>query len=154
MNKTFALAAGALMGLAGYGTPAVAQDVGVSISVGEPGFYGRIDIGDAPRPRIYYDQPMIVEQVTVIQEPIYLHVRPGHASHWKDHCHEYQACGQRVYFVNDNWYNTVYVPHHRERSGRRDGGYENRQGEGGRDRNEADHRGNSGKQHSNGKKHD
>ena len=128
MNKTFALAAGALIGLVGYGATVFAADVGVSISVGQPGFYGRIDLGDAPRPRIYYPR------------------------RWKDHCHEYQACGQRVYFVNDNWYNTVYVPHHRERGGRHDGGYDNRQG--GRGRNEGDHRGNSGKQHSNGKKHD
>lgn len=152
MNKTFALVAGALIGLVGYGATVFAADVGVSISVGQPGFYGRIDIGDAPRPRIYYPEPMLVEHVTVMQDPIYLHVRPGHARRWKDHCHEYQACDQRVYFVNDNWYNTVYVPHHRERGGRRDGGDDNHQG--GRGRNEGDHRGNSGKQHSNGKKHD
>ncbi|MGK2940505.1 MAG: hypothetical protein ACSLFJ_02380 [Immundisolibacter sp.] len=96
MNKTFALVAGALMGLAGYGTTAFAADVGVSISIGQPGFYGQIDIGGYPRPRIYYDQPVIVEHVTVIQDPIYLLVRLGHARHWKDHCHEYDACGQRV----------------------------------------------------------
>jgi hypothetical protein len=29
---------------------AFASDVGVSISVGQPGFYGRIDIGDYPAP--------------------------------------------------------------------------------------------------------
>ena len=27
-------------------SPALAADVGVSISIGNPGFYGRIDIGD------------------------------------------------------------------------------------------------------------
>lgn len=29
---------------------AFASDVGVSISVGQPGFYGRIDVGDYPPP--------------------------------------------------------------------------------------------------------
>ena len=33
------------------GLPASAADVGVSVTVGQPGFYGRIDIGDFPRPR-------------------------------------------------------------------------------------------------------
>lgn len=117
MKKTFNMAIGAVMSLAAYTAPALAQDVGVSISVGQPGFYGRIDIGDAPRPRIIYAEPRIVEYVRVEEAPIYLHVRPGHARNWKRHCHEYDACGQRVYFVNDNWYNTVYVDHYRERGG-------------------------------------
>jgi len=38
-------------------TPALAADVGVSISVGQPGFYGRLDIGDFPYPRLIYPQP-------------------------------------------------------------------------------------------------
>ena len=31
---------------------AIAADVGVSISVGQPGFYGQIDIGNFPQPRV------------------------------------------------------------------------------------------------------
>ena len=31
-------------------TPALEADVGVSVSIGQPGFYGRIDIGDYPYP--------------------------------------------------------------------------------------------------------
>ena len=35
--------------------PALASaQIGVSINIGEPGFYGRIDIGDYPRPRLIY----------------------------------------------------------------------------------------------------
>ena len=34
--------------------PAAAADVGVSVSVGQPGFYGRIDIGSYPQPRLVY----------------------------------------------------------------------------------------------------
>src|SRR5690349_8516142 len=33
-------------------TSALATEVGVSIEVGEPGFYGRIDLGAAPRPEL------------------------------------------------------------------------------------------------------
>lgn len=128
MNKTIAGVAGALMGLAAYGAPVFAADVGVSVSIGEPGFYGRIDIGDYPRPRVYYAEPVYIDRGARYREPVYLRVRPGHSRNWKKHCHEYGACGERVYFVNDNWYNNVYVPHYRERSGRRDDGYHNRQG--------------------------
>jgi len=32
--------------------PAFAGDVGVSISIGQPGFYGQIDIGNVPRPQL------------------------------------------------------------------------------------------------------
>lgn len=121
MNKTFTIAAGALIALAGFAAPALAA-IDVSINIGQPGYYGRIDMGGAPPPRIIYAQPRIVERVTVVQEPVYLHVRPGHARNWKRHCGEYNACGQRVYFVNDNWYNTTYVNHYRQRDGHDDHG--------------------------------
>ena len=128
MNKTFVLAAGALIGLIGYGATAFATDVGVSISIGQPGFYGQIDIGGYPRPRVYYSEPVYIDRGARYQEPVYLRVRPGHSRNWKKHCREYGACGQRVYFVNDVWYNTVYVPHYQERNRHRDGGHQNRQG--------------------------
>ena len=102
-------------------TPASAQNVGVSVSIGQPGFYGRIDIGDAPRPRILYREPVVVERVRVRTEPIYFRVPPGHARHWSKHCREYNACGERVYFVQDAWYTNVYAPHYRERHGQHHG---------------------------------
>ncbi len=97
-------------------TPATAADVGVSISVGQPGFYGRIDIGDYPypAPRVIYRQPRIIEHVYIEREPIYLRVPPGHAKNWRKHCHKYNACGERVYFVQDNWYHHEFVPQYRE----------------------------------------
>ena len=96
-------------------TPAIAADVGVSVSIGQPGFYGRLDIGDFPRPQVIYTQPMAVEPVPVERPPVYLRVPPGHAKHWRKHCHEYNACGERVYFVKDSWYNREYAPRYRER---------------------------------------
>jgi hypothetical protein len=103
-------------------TPANAADVGVSISVGQPGFYGQIDIGDFPRPQLIFAQPVVIEPRSVERAPIYLHVPPGHAKHWSKHCREYNACGERVYFVHDNWYDREYVPRYQERHGNRQDG--------------------------------
>jgi hypothetical protein len=99
--------------------PAFAADVGVSVTVGEPGFYGQINIGDFPRPQLVYSQPMVIQPapVGVVYQPMYLHVPPGHAKKWSKHCYKYNACGRPVYFVQDNWYNNVYVPQYRERGG-------------------------------------
>jgi len=96
-------------------TPALAADVGVSVSIGQPGFYGQIDIGDSyPPPRVIYRQPRVIERVPMDRPPIYLRVPPGHAKHWSKNCHKYNACGERVYFVQDSWYNREYVPRYQE----------------------------------------
>ncbi len=94
--------------------PALAADVGVSVSVGQPGFYGRIDIGNFPQPQLIYLEPVVIQPVPVMPRPIYLHVPPGHAKDWRKHCHKYSACTQPVYFVREDWYNNVYVPRYRE----------------------------------------
>jgi len=94
---------------------AFAGDVAVSISVGEPGFFGQIELGNAPSPAVVYARPVVVEHVPEYRDapPIYLHVPPGHEKHWSKHCREYNACGRPVYFVRDDWYNNEYVPRHR-----------------------------------------
>lgn len=98
-------------------TPALAADVGVSVTVGEPGFYGRLDIGSFPPPALIYPQPVVIQPlpVGVVYEPVYLRVPPGHAKKWNKHCYKYNACGRPVYFVRDSWYNNVYVPEYRAR---------------------------------------
>jgi len=108
--------------------PAFAADVGISLSIGQPGFYGRLDIGDYPQPRVIYRKPILVERVVVERPPVYLRVPPGHRRHWSRHCREYNACGERVYFVHDSWYNTEYVPRYQEKHRDRgnDRGDENR----------------------------
>lgn len=98
-------------------TSVFAQDVGVSISVGQPGFYGRIDIGDYPRPNVIYREPRVIERGYDDRQPIYMRVPPGHAKHWDKHCRDYHACGERVYFVQDDWYTHQYVPRYQERHG-------------------------------------
>lgn len=91
-------------------------EVGVSVSIGQPGFFGRLDIGDYPAPLLVYPQPLVIGRVRpgVAHAPIYLHVPPGHARDWARHCRRYQACGRPVYFVRESWYSDVYVPRYRE----------------------------------------
>lgn len=94
-------------------------DVGVSISVNQPGVYGRIDIGSVgvqpvlvyPRPLVIYPRPVVVAapMVQVVQQPVYLRVPPGHAKNWRKHCYRYDACAQPVYFVQEDWYQTNYA---------------------------------------------
>ncbi|MBW8329755.1 MAG: hypothetical protein K0M48_11575 [Thiobacillus sp.] len=99
--------------------PALAADVGVSISIGQPGFYGQIDIGGYPPPRILYQEPRVMYRAAMNRPPIYLNVPPGHARNWRKHCREYNACGERVYFVQNSWYEREYVPYYQKKHGDR-----------------------------------
>lgn len=133
-------------------TPALAADVGVSVSIGQPGFYGHIDIGDYPQPRVLYRQPIIVERVQVERPPVYLRVPPGHAKNWRKHCREYNACGERVFFVRDDWYEREYVPRYQEKH--RERGDDDRRDEGRNDdRRDEGRNGDHGKDKKNGKGH-
>lgn len=102
--------------LAAAATPALAQ-TNVSINIGQPGFYGRIELGDfAQRPVVYTQQPIIVREVRHVRaEPIYLRVPPGHRKNWSRYCGRYEACGRPVMFVRDDWYTNTYAPRYRER---------------------------------------
>ncbi|HPU80193.1 hypothetical protein [Accumulibacter sp.] len=97
----------------------LAADLGVSVSIGQPGFYGHVDIGGYPPPQLIYQRPVVIERVPVSRPPIYLNVPPGQAKHWRRHCGAYNACGERVYFVRNSWYNHEYVPRYQEFHGDR-----------------------------------
>lgn len=115
MNTTSKIWGAAL--LAAAGLSAHATDVGVSVSVSQPGFYGRIDIGRVPSPPVLvYPQPVVIVTgpVAVQRRPIYLHVPPGHAKDWGKHCGKYDACSQPVYFVREDWYHQHYVSDRRD----------------------------------------
>jgi hypothetical protein len=143
MMKRYVLA----LTLAAASAGAFATDVGVSVHVNQPGVYGRIDIGRVPQaPVLIYPQPVIVQQPAVVvqQAPVYLHVPPGHQKKWKRYCHRYNACGQPVYFVREDWYQRHYAPavrapqprhdhhHHRhdDRRGRSDHRHDDHPGKG------------------------
>ncbi len=129
----------------------------VSITVGQPGFYGRVDIGAMAPPPVIYREPVIVERpVRVVREPLYLRVPPGHAKNWRKHCGKYRACGRRVLFVRDDWYLNDYAPRYRaEHRGRhhQPGRHERRdqhEHRGGRDDHRDDGRRDHGRGHGNG----
>lgn len=100
------------LALAALTAPAAhAADVGVSISVGQPGFYGQIQLGGGyPPPSVIYTEPVLVQRVYAPPPPIYLRVPPDHYRHWAHHCGYYGACGRPVYFVREDWYARTYAP--------------------------------------------
>lgn len=120
--KTIMLTAGSCLSLLLAGQTQ-AQNVGVSVQFGQPGFYGQVNIGEFPQPQVIYREPRIVERVRVVQEPLYLVVPPGHRNKWEKHCYRYDACGRPVYFVQENWYNTQVVPRYRDGHYREDHDY-------------------------------
>ena len=110
--------------LAAASFPALAQ-TNVSISIGQPGFYGRLDIGDYGPPPVARAQPVVIERhYRTNVQPVYLRVPPGHRKNWRKHCRKYGACGQPVMFVQDRWYSDVYVPRYQERHGGYGRGYD------------------------------
>ena len=107
-----------LAALAAIGGRAFPAPAGVSVQVGQPGYYGTLDLGGFPQPQIIYPKPVVIQTVPAgVDAPIYMHVPPGHAKHWSKHCAQYNACGRPVYFVQDQWYNQVYVPQYQEKHG-------------------------------------
>ncbi len=126
MKTASSWALAALLGLAatvGAGSAAAQTSVGVSIGINQPGVYGRIDIGNYPQPVLINQQPVIIVQqpVAVVRQPIYLYVPPGHQKHWGKHCNRYNACGQPVYFVQEQWVRDRYVVEHPGWRGNRHG---------------------------------
>lgn len=92
---------------------AVAQPV-VSIGINQPGVYGRINIGELPRPALVQAEPVIIAppRVAVPRRPIYLYVPVEHQRNWGRYCGRYGACGQPVYFVQDQWVRERYAHEH------------------------------------------
>jgi hypothetical protein len=86
----------------------------VSFGINQPGVYGRVTIGDVPPPALYRTSPVIVAppQYVVERRPIYLYVPVAHEQNWKRYCGQYNACGQPVYFVRDDWVRQRYEHEH------------------------------------------
>ncbi|MBL8349085.1 MAG: hypothetical protein JNL87_02120 [Burkholderiaceae bacterium] len=101
-TRVLALAVGTVLA-----APVLAADLGVSVSISQPGVYGRIDIGRFPQPQVVMQAPVWVVPARVMAvppAPLYLWVPPGHRRHWSHHCRQYNACAAPVYFVQDGWY--------------------------------------------------
>lgn len=66
-------------------TPILAADIGALLTIGQPGLYGRLNIGGYPQPVVIYQQPVVIERVPFDRPPVYMHVPPGHAKNWRKH---------------------------------------------------------------------
>jgi len=105
----------AMLLAAGAAVSALAQpSVGISIGINQPGLYGRVEIGDLPSAALVLPQPVIVAPPAVVvqRRPIYLYVPPEHQRDWRRYCGRYGACGQPVYFVQENWVRERYGQEH------------------------------------------
>ena len=111
MKKSIALL---LVAAATIGTAAAQPSIGVSIGINQPGVYGRINIGDVPRPALVMPQSVIIvpQRVAVERAPIYLYVPQDHQQNWRQHCGSYGACSQPVFFVRDEWVRERYEHEH------------------------------------------
>jgi len=86
----------------------------VSIGINQPGIYGRINIGDVPPPALYRSEPVIITppRVVVERQPVYLYVPLTQEQNWRRYCGQYNACGQPVYFVREEWVQERYEHEH------------------------------------------
>lgn len=112
-----------VLSLAAAGGAAAATNIGVSIGIGGPGQYGRIDINNYPQPVLVMPQPVVVmpTPVAVYQRPIYLYVPNAHRNDWRRYCGQYGACGQPVYFVKESWVQERYAHEHPQHHGKKKG---------------------------------
>lgn len=104
---------------AGLAAPAAEAQVGLSIQLGDPRYYGRLDVGGGwgwgsglPTRALIRPRPVVVNPGWRGRPPapLLLRVPPGHARNWEKHCHRYGACGVPALFVRDDWYREVYAP--------------------------------------------
>lgn len=116
---------GVALGAAALSAFPSAASAQVSVSVGQPGFYGRLDVGNfAPAPVLYGPRPVVIASGPVYgAAPIYLRVPRYQRLNWGRYCGAYGACGLPVLFVRDEWYTRTYVPAYRAYYGPRPYGY-------------------------------
>ncbi|MGM9512994.1 hypothetical protein ACS5PK_01945 [Roseateles sp. DB2] len=120
---------------------AQAAEVGISLSLMQPGVYGRIDIGPQYRPDVVYAEPVWIQRPRRVYRaptPIYLYAPPHHVRDWGRYCGGYGACGQPVLFIEDRWVRNWHDHRGWEHAHGRGHGHDRGHGHGhghGRDRN-------------------
>ncbi|CAN5742197.1 hypothetical protein BH09PSE5_BH09PSE5_00970 [soil metagenome] len=65
-------------------------------------------------PALVYPQPIVIAPQPVYAErrPIYLYVSQAEQRDWRRYCRKYAACGQQVYFVQEQWVRERYEQQH------------------------------------------
>jgi hypothetical protein len=80
MNNTFALPLALLGAL--LGSPSLAQ-VGFSIQLGQPNYYGGLNIQGFPNPQLYNSRPVFVRPLSPeYDQPVYLRVPAYQRQNW------------------------------------------------------------------------
>ena len=100
-NAAAALAAAALM----TATAANAA-TNISISIGDPGYWGVIPALAGHAPRVWNSAPVVAA--------IYLNVPDRERLDWPRYCGKYNACRRPVHFVRNDWYRNDYAPAYRK----------------------------------------
>ncbi len=93
--------------------PALAQ-VGLSVQLGQSGYYGPLELNGYPTPSLLYPRPVIIQPQSTGYSPVYMNVPPSQASNWGRYCAQYGVCNRPVYFVRDSWYTNTYIPYYRK----------------------------------------
>jgi hypothetical protein len=95
------------------GSPALAQ-VGINIQLGQPNYYGGLNIQGFPNPQLYNSRPILIQPLSPgYDQPVFLRVPPYQRQNWGAYCGRYNACQRKVYFVRDDWYRSIYAPRYR-----------------------------------------
>ncbi len=83
--------------------------------VGDPNYYGQVDLVNNTPPQVVYSTPAIVQPPPpgIVYQPVYLRVPPVYYQNWPQYCGYYNACYYPVYFVQDSWYIGIYSPWYR-----------------------------------------
>ena len=111
MKNTFALPLALLGAL--LGSPGLAQ-VDFSIQLGQPNYYGGLNIQGFPNTQFYNYSPVLIQPLSPeYSQPVYLRVPLYQRQSWGSYCGRYNACQRKVYFVRDNWYRSIYAPRYR-----------------------------------------
>lgn len=89
-----------------------APQVNPAVPVGDPNYYGQVDLVNNPPPPVVYATPVVVQPLPpgVVYPPIYLRVPPVYYQNWPYYCGYYNACAYPVLFVQDAWYLGWYSP--------------------------------------------
>jgi hypothetical protein len=74
-----------------------------------------------PQPAVVSAQPVVIAPapVAVYRQPIYLYVPVVYQQNWGRYCGRYSACGQPVYFVQEQWVRERYRQEHESERGER-----------------------------------
>ncbi|WP_216903438.1 hypothetical protein [Synechococcus sp. CCY 9618] len=129
INRSSRLIHAALVTACGAGivyNPVQAQSA-LTLQLGQPGYYGQINLGNLAPPPVYYRRPLSISPPNSRNrwnqasfQPVYVRVPRNQVRDWRRYCGSYQACNRPVYFVRDEWYRNVYAPRVRA-DARRDG---------------------------------